>query len=139
MSSENEQKLILDEQTAKNKTVPKGTVIETKVFPSEFSGDRSYVAKSITSVRKKIPSSSSMQQVDYYLNQLKNYIYWATSSDPDPLKGPSDFFPSVKRTITFQAAKPTDDKKGGKKYKKNNGRKTKKGSRTNKNKTRKHK
>ena len=139
MSSANEQKRILDEQTAKNETVPKGTVIESKIFPSEFSGDKSYVAKTITSVRKKLPSSSSMQQVDYYLNQLKNYISWTTSSDPNPLKRPADFFPSVKRTITFQAAKPVDDKKGGRKYKKKNGRKTKKGSRTNKNKTRKHK
>jgi|UniRef100_A0A6C0ISJ3 hypothetical protein len=139
MLSENAQKQIIDEQTAKNKSVPKGTVIESTIFPSEFSGNRSNVAKTITSVKKNIPSSNARQQVDYYLNQLKNYISWATSSNPDPLKTTNDFFPSIKRTITFQAAKPEETKKGGKKNQQKKMRKTKKGSRMNKNKTRKHK
>ena len=144
MSSQNQTKQETDEQTAKNKNVPKGTIIESKIFPSDMSGSRSNVAKVVTSVKKPIPSSSASQQVDYYLKQLSDYISWATSQKPDPLKNENSFFPSVKRIITFQSAKPEEkDVKGGKKHhkkgntksKKNN--KTKKGSRNNKNKTRK--
>ena len=146
MSSQNKIKQDIDEQTAENKNVSKGTTIVSKIFPSEFSGNRSNVAKIVTTVKKPIPSSSARQQVDYYLNQLSNYVDWATSSNPDPLKTSNNFFPSLKRTITFQSARPEEkDVKGGKKHikkrnaksKKNN--KSKKGSQRNKNKTRKQK
>lgn len=144
MNSQNQIKQEIDEQTAKNQNVPKGTIIESKIFPSEFSGKRSNIVKTVTSVKKPIPSSNARQQVDYYLNQLSNYVNWATSSNPDPLKTSNSFFPSLKRTITFQSARPEEnDVKGGKskkrsgKSKKNN--KSKKGSQRNKNKTRKHK
>lgn len=145
MESQNQIKQDIDEQVAKNTNVPKGTVIESKIFPSEFSGKRSNIAKTVTSVRKAIPSSNARQQVDYYLNQLSNYINWATSSNPDPMKTTNNFFPSIGRTITFQAAKPEEiDTKGGKKHNKKNGKskknnKSKKGSQRNKNKTRKQK
>lgn len=144
MSSQNQIKEEIDKQTAKNKTVPKGAIIEAKVFPSELSGTRSNVANVVTSVRKPIPSSSARQQVDYYLKQLSDYITWATSTNPDPLKNEKSFFPFARRTITFQSAKPEEkDVKGGNKHnnkghaksKKNN--KTMRGSRSNKNKTRK--
>lgn len=142
MSSQNQIKQEIDEQTAKNKNVVKGTTIEANIFPSEFSGKRSNIAKVVTSIKKPIPSSSAFQQVEYYLNQLSNYIKWTTSSNPDPLKTVNSFFPSAKRTITFQSARPEEkDVKGGKshkrhgKSKKNN--KLKKGSQRNKNKTRK--
>jgi len=141
MSSQNQIKQDIDEQTAKNKNVSKGTIIESKIFPSELSGNRSNVAKVVTSVKKPIPSSSAFQQVEYYLNQLSNYIKWTTSSNPDPLKTVNSFFPSAKRTITFQSARP--DVKGGKSHKRNGkskkNNKSKKGSQRNKNKTRKHK
>lgn len=145
MASENQLKQDTDNRSAKNTNVPKGTIIESKIYPSEFSGNKSNIAKTVTSVKKAIPSSNPRQQVDYYLNQLSNYITWATSSDPDPLKTENSFFPSITRTITFQAAKPEEkDVKGGKRHnkkmhksKKNN--KSKKGSRSNKNKTRKQK
>ena len=144
MSSQNQIKQDIDEQTAKNKNVSKGTIIESKIFPSELSGNRSNVAKVVTSVKKPIPSSSAFQQVDYYLNQLSNYVDWATSSNPDPLKTTNNFFPSMKRIITFQSARPEEkDVKGGKSHKKNGkskkNNKSKKGSQRNKNKTRKHK
>ena len=145
MESQNQIKQDIDEQVAKNTNVPKGTVIESKIFPSEFSGKKSNIAKTVTSVKKAIPSSSTRQQVDYYLNQLSSYIDWATSSNPDPLKTTNSFFPSLKRTITFQAAATKeDDVKGGKKHNKKSGKskknnKSKKGSQHNKNKTRKQK
>ena len=144
MSSQNQIKQDIDEQTAKNKNVTKGTIIESKIFPSTFSGNRSNVAKVVTSVKKPIPSSSARQQVDYYLNQLSNYVDWATSSNPDPLKTTNNFFPYLKRTITFQSARPEEkDVKGGKSKKKNGkskkNNKSKKGSQRNKNKTRKQK
>jgi hypothetical protein len=133
--SENELKQELDQQIAKNKETPKGTVTTTKVFPSEFSGKRSNVAGVATYTKKAVPSSTARQQVDYYLNQLSNYIKWTTSSDADPLTNKASFFPSITKTFTFQAAKPKEDQqKGGKKK-----RKTRKGSRKNKNKTRKQK
>lgn len=143
MNNQNKQEI--DEQTAKNKNVPKGTIIETQVFPSDMSGSRSNVAKVVTSVKKPIPSSSASQQVDYYLKQLSDYITWATSKIPDPLKNERSFFPSMKRIITFQSAKPESDVKGGKKHHKKSTTKSKKnnksmrGSRSNKNKTRKQK
>jgi len=144
MATQNQQTEEIDKRLANNKNVPKGTVIESKIFPSEFSGNRSHVAKTVTTVKKAIPSSTARQQVDYYLNQLSSYIDWATSSNPDPLKSANNFFPSIKRTITFQAAKPEEkDVKGGKKHDKKNSKskknKSKKGSRSNKNKTRKQK
>lgn len=144
MSSQNQIKQDIDEQTVKNKNVSKGTIIESKIFPSTFSGNRSNVAKVVTSVKKPIPSSSARQQVDYYLNQLSNYVDWATSSNPDPLKTTNNFFPYLKRTITFQSARPEEkDVKGGKSKKKNGkskkNNKSKKGSQRNKNKTRKQK
>lgn len=115
MISKNKLKQDIDERSAKNTNVPKGTIIESKIYPSEFSGNRSNIAKTVTSVKKAIPSSNPRQQVDYYLNELSNYIDWATSSSPDPLKNKNSFFPSVKRTITFQAAKPKekDTQQGG--------------------------
>jgi len=144
MSSQNQIKQEIDTRTAKNNNASKGTIIQSKVFPSEFSGNRSNVAKVVTSVKKPLPSSSARQQVDYYLNQLSSYIDWATSSNPDSLRTSDSFFPSLTRTITFQSARPEEkDVKGGKsnkrhiKSKKNN--KSKKGSRHNKNKTRKQK
>lgn len=144
MSSQNQIKQEVDERTAENKNVSKGSTIITKIVPSEFSGKRSNIAYVGASVKKPIPSSSARQQVDYYLNQLSNYIDWATSSNPDPLKTTNNFFPYLKRTITFQSARPEEkDVKGGKskkrngKSKKNN--KSKKGSQHNKNKTRKQK
>ena len=137
----NEDKQYIDEKTAENKNVSKGTTIVSKIFPSEFSGNRSNVAKVVTSVKNPIPSSTARQQVDYYLNQLSNYIDWATSSNPDPLKTPNHFFPSMKRIITFQSARPNVE--GGKSHKRNRkskkNNKSKKGSQRNKNKTRKHK
>ena len=144
MISENQFKQDNDKRTASNKNIPKGTIIESKIFPSDMSGKRSNVAKVVTSVKKPIPSSSASQQVDYYLKQLSEYINWTTSTNPDPLKNERTFFPSMKRIITFQSAKPEEkDVKGGKKSnkkghvksKRNN--KSRKGSRTNKNKTRK--
>ena len=63
MNSQNQIKQEIDEQTAKNKNVPKGTIIESKIFPSDMSGSRSNVAKVVTSVKKPIPSSSASQQV----------------------------------------------------------------------------
>lgn len=144
MISENQFKQDNDKRTASNKNIPKGTIIESKIFPSDMSGKRSNVAKVVTSVKKPIPSSSASQQVDYYLKQLSEYINWTTSANPDPLKNERTFFPSMKRIITFQSARPEEsDVKGGKKSskkghaksKKNN--KSRKGSRTNKNKTRK--
>jgi len=144
MSSQNQIKQEIDTRTAKNNNASKGTIIQSKVFPSEFSGNRSNVAKVVTSIKKPLPSSTARQQVDYYLNQLSSYIDWATSSNPDPLRTSDSFFPSLTRTITFQSARPEEkDVKGGKsnkryiKSKKNN--KSKKGSRHNKNKTRKQK
>tara|TARA_B100001093_G_C26639334_1_gene932457 strand:- start:524 stop:991 length:468 start_codon:yes stop_codon:yes gene_type:complete len=155
MISKNKLKQDIDERSAKNTNVPKGTIIESKIYPSEFSGNRSNIAKTVTSVKKAIPSSNPRQQVDYYLNELSNYIDWATSSSPDPLKKENSFFPSVKRTITFQAAKPKekDTKQGGKQdtakevfggkkkkqTQKRKGNKSKKGSRSNKNKSSKRK
>jgi len=144
MSSQNQIKQEIDTRTAKNNNASKGTIIQSKVFPSEFSGTRSNVAKVVTSIKKPLPSSSARQQVDYYLNQLSSYIDWATSSNPDPLRTSDSFFPSLTRTITFQSARPEEkDVKGGKsnkryiKSKKNN--KSKRGSQHNKNKTRKQK
>ena len=144
MSSQNQIKQEIDTRTAKNNNASKGTIIQSKVFPSEFSGNRSNVAKVVTSVKKPLPSSSARQQVDYYLNQLSSYIDWATSSTPAPLRTSDSFFPSLTRTITFQSARPEEkDVKGGKsnkryiKSKKNN--KSKRGSQHNKNKTRKQK
>lgn len=162
MASKNKLTQEIDERSAKNTNVPKGTIIESKIYPSEFSGNRSNIAKTVTSVKKAIPSSNPRQQVDYYLNQLSNYIDWATSSSPDPLKNENSFFPSIKRTITFQAAKPKEKESqqggiladvdsqnkiniGGKKKKRTQKRKgdrnnkSKKGSHSNKNKSSKRK
>jgi len=145
MATANEIKQAQNEQIVKNIDVPKGTIIESKIYPSEFSGKRSNIAKAITTVKKPISASSARQQVDYYLNQLSSYIDWATSSDPDPMKTENSFFPSFTRTITFQAAKPEEkDTKGGKKHNKKNvkskkNHKSKKGSQRDKNKTRKQK
>lgn len=144
MSSQNQIKQEIDTRTAKNNNASKGTIIQSKVFPSEFSGNRSNVAKVVTSIKKPLPSSTARQQVDYYLNQLSSYIDWTTSSNPDPLRTSDSFFPSLTRTITFQSARPEEkDVKGGKSKKNNKSNKkknkSKKGSRHNKNKTRKQK